>query len=68
MLTEYDIQALIELLQRTHMTKPEQLFAGRLIDTLMTLIEKPADSPEEHHDIPHDDSGGKRDGPDHEPE
>jgi hypothetical protein len=44
MLTEYDVQALIELLQRTPMTKPEQLFAGRLVETLMAMVEKPADS------------------------
>jgi len=37
MLTEHDIQALIELLRRTPMTKPEQLFAGRLINVLANL-------------------------------
>jgi hypothetical protein len=68
MLTINDIQALIELLNRTPMTKPEQLFAGRLIETLMALTEKPADSHEEHHDIPHDDLGGKGDGRGNEPE
>jgi len=39
MLTPHDIQALVELLQRTPMTKAEQLFAGRLVETLMTLVE-----------------------------
>jgi hypothetical protein len=45
MLTPYDIDALIELLQRTPMTKAEQLFAGRLVETLMAMIDAP-DAPE----------------------
>ena len=45
MLTAYDVQALIDLLQRTPMTKPEQLFAGRLVETLMTMTDAP-DAPE----------------------
>ena len=47
----YDVQALVELLQRTPMTKAEQLFAGRLIETLMTMIDVP-DAPEASGVIP----------------
>jgi len=45
MLTQHDIQALIELLQRTPMTKPEQLFASGLIDKLTKMLDVP-DTPD----------------------
>jgi hypothetical protein len=62
MLTIYDLQALIDLLQRTPMSKAEQLFAGRLVETLTSLIEKPDDSPEEPETHEYQDDTG------HEPE
>jgi len=52
MFTQYDVQALIQLLQRTPMTPAEQLFASRLVETLMTIAEKPDSNQEPNKNEP----------------
>lgn len=46
MITALDVQALIELLQRTPMSKAERLFAGRFINDLVSTVKETPDEGE----------------------
>jgi len=40
MITQHDIEALVDLLNRTPLTKAEQLWAALLIEKLLALLPK----------------------------